>query len=225
MTKVEKLMQKIMNTKLDIKDKEQKIMFVTGIGTEIGKTVCSAVLTKYFNADYWKPVQSGDLDFSDSMKIKNWVGENTVCHPETYRFQLAASPHQSAKEEGITIDLNEFKLPQTQNNLIIEGAGGLMVPLNDNEFIIDLIEKLNIPVALVVRNYLGCINHTLLSILALNQKKIKLQYLILNGYFPFDTERIICENIQSETKIIRIPDIKNITKENIESITKQLENR
>ncbi len=200
-------------------------LFVTGIGTEVGKTVCSAVLTKYFNADYWKPVQSGDLDFSDSMKIKSWVGENTVCYPETYRFQLAASPHQSAEEQGITVNLNEFKLPETQKNLIVEGAGGLMVPLNDNEFIIDLIEKLNIPVALVVRNYLGCINHTLLSILALNQRKIKLQYLILNGYFPFDTERIICENIQSETKIIRIPDIKNITKENIESITKQLENR
>ncbi|WP_415327295.1 dethiobiotin synthase [Chryseobacterium sp. MMS23-Vi53] len=214
-----------MDIKREIKNSEQKLFFVTGIGTEVGKTVCSAVLTKYFNADYWKPVQSGDLDFSDSMKIKSWVGDNTVCHPETYRFQLAASPHQSAKEEGITIDLNEFKLPQTQNNLIVEGAGGLMVPLNDNDFIIDLIEKLNIPVALVVRNYLGCINHTLLSILALNQKKIKLQYLILNGYFPFDTERIICENIQSETKIIRIPDIKNITKENIESITKQLENR
>ncbi|WP_267403060.1 MULTISPECIES: dethiobiotin synthase [unclassified Chryseobacterium] len=200
-------------------------LFVTGIGTEVGKTVCSAVLTKYFNADYWKPVQSGDLDFSDSMKIKSWVGENTVCHPETYRFHLAASPHQSAKEEGITIDLNEFKLPETQNNLIIEGAGGLMVPLNDRDFIIDLIEKLNIPVALVVRNYLGCINHTLLSILVLKQKNIKLEYLILNGNFPFDTERIICENIQSETEIIRIPNIENITKENIESITKQLENR
>ncbi|MXS71642.1 dethiobiotin synthase [Flavobacteriaceae bacterium W22] len=198
-------------------------LFVTGIGTEVGKTVCSAVLTKYFNADYWKPVQSGDLDFSDSMKIKSWVGENTVCHPETYRFQLAASPHQSAKEEGITVDLNEFKLPQTQNNLILEGAGGLMVPLNDNEFIIDLIEKLKILVALVVRNYLGCINHTLLSIMALNQRKIKLQYLILNGNFPFDTEEIICKNIQSETKIIRIPDIKDFTKVNIKSITKQLE--
>ncbi|MFC5872732.1 dethiobiotin synthase [Chryseobacterium arachidis] len=211
-----------MNTKLDIKDKEQKLLFITGIGTEIGKTVCSAILTKYFNADYWKPVQSGDLDFSDSMKIREWTGKSTICYPETYRFQLAASPHQSAKEEGITVDLNEFKLPETQNNLILEGAGGLMVPLNDKDFMIDLIEKLNIPVALVVRNYLGCINHTLLSISALNQKKIKLQYLILNGNFPFDTERIICENIQPETEIIRIPDIENITKESIEKIVKQL---
>lgn len=199
-------------------------LFVTGIGTEVGKTVCSAILTKYFNADYWKPIQSGDLHFSDSMKIQDWVGENVVIHPETYRLQLAASPHQSAKEEGITIDLNEFKLPETQNNLIIEGAGGLMVPLNDKEFIIDLIEKLQLPVALVVRNYLGCINHTLLSIMALNQKKINLKYLILNGTFPSDTERIICENIQQETEIIRIPDIEDITKENIKSITKQLTN-
>ncbi|KIC63090.1 ATP-dependent dethiobiotin synthetase BioD [Chryseobacterium taiwanense] len=208
---------------MEAKNLEQKQLFVTGIGTEIGKTVCSAILTKYFKADYWKPVQSGDLDLSDSMKISNWVGENTICYSETYRFQLAASPHQSAKEEGITIDLNEFKLPDTSNNLIVEGAGGLMVPLNDNEFIIDLIEKLNIPTALVVKNYLGCINHTLLSISALAQRKIKLEYLILNGDFPQDTERVICKNIPSETKIIRIPDLKNITKESIENIVKQLE--
>ncbi len=212
-----------MNLEIETKKNGPKRLFVTGIGTEVGKTVCSAVLTKYFNADYWKPVQSGDLDFSDSQKIKEWVGENTVCHSETYRFQLGASPHQSAKKEGITIDLNEFKLPHTPNNLIVEGAGGLMVPLNDHEFIIDLIEKLNIPAALVVRNYLGCINHTLLSIATLAQKKIKLKYLILNEDFPQDTERVICKNMPSETKVIRIPDMKNITKESIENIVKQLE--
>ncbi|BEV03142.1 dethiobiotin synthase [Chryseobacterium gambrini] len=202
---------------------KQKTLFVTGIGTEVGKTVCSAVLTKYFEAEYWKPVQSGDLDYSDTMKIKDWVGKHTVCHPERYRFKLAASPHQSAREEGILIDLNEFQIPKTQNHLIIEGAGGLMVPLNDNEFIIDLIEKLNVPAALVVKNYLGCINHTLLSVLVLNQKKIKLDYLILNGNFPPDTERVICENIPPETEIIRIPDLENITEESIENIAKQLE--
>lgn len=215
---------KIMNLEIETKKPEQKLLFITGIGTEVGKTVCSAILTKYFNADYWKPIQSGDLHFSDSMKIQDWVGENIVIHPETYRLQLAASPHQSAKEEKITIDLNEFKLPKTQNNLIVEGAGGLMVPLSDKEFIIDLIEKLQLPVALVVRNYLGCINHTLLSIMALNQKKINLKYLILNGNFPPYTERVICENIQPETEIIRILDIENITKENIERSTKQLTN-
>ncbi|WP_159476698.1 dethiobiotin synthase [Chryseobacterium sp. 18068] len=209
--------------KLEIQDSLQKQLFITGIGTEIGKTVCSAILTKYFKADYWKPIQSGDLHFSDSMKIKEWVGENVIIYPERYRLQLAASPHQSALEEGILINSNDFKLPETQNNLIVEGAGGLMVPISDEEFIIDLIEKLNLPVALVVKNYLGCINHTLLSLMALEQKNIKLEYLILNGSFPEDTERVICKNIQQETKIIRIPDIEKITKENIERITKQLE--
>lgn len=209
--------------KLETQNLQQKKLFVTGIGTEIGKTVCSSILTKYFKADYWKPIQSGDLHFSDSMKIKEWVGENVVIHPERYRLQLATSPHQSAAEEGVLINSNDFKFPETQNNLIVEGAGGLMVPISDDEFIIDLIEKLNLPVALVVRNYLGCINHTLLSLIALEQKNIKLEYLILNGSFPEDTERIICKNIQQETKIIRIPDIEKITKENIGRITKQLE--
>lgn len=201
----------------------QKMLFVTGIGTEVGKTVCSAILTKYFNADYWKPVQSGDLDFSDSMKIKNWTGEQTICYPEIYRLKLAASPHHSAREEGITIDLNKFKLPETNNNLIIEGAGGLMVPLNDEDLIIDLIQRLGIPAALVVKNYLGCINHTLLSLTVLEQRKIKLKYIILNGNFPPDTERTILKNIQPETGIIRIPFLSEITNENIKTAAKQLE--
>lgn len=209
--------------KSETQNSGQQFLFVTGIGTEIGKTVCSAILTTYFKADYWKPVQSGDLDFSDSMKIKNWTGEDTICHPETYRFQLAASPHQSAKEEGIVIDLNKFKIPETNNNLIIEGAGGLMVPLNDSHFIIDLIEKLNVPVVLVVKNYLGCINHTLLSIMVLHQRKINLKYLILNGNFPPETEKIIVKNIHQKTKIIRIPHLNEITKEQIEAATKQLD--
>lgn len=201
----------------------QKKVFITGIGTEVGKTVCSAILTKYFSAEYWKPVQSGDLDFSDTMKIKSWTGKNTICHPETYRLKLAASPHQSAKEEEISIDLNAFKLPETNTNLIIEGAGGLMVPLNDEHFIVDLMQKLNIPAALVVKNYLGCINHTLLSLITLEQRKIKLRYIILNGNFPPDTERIILKNIQPETAIIKIPHLEEITTENIETAVKQLE--
>jgi len=213
----------ILKDKKSEKPSYRQSIFVTGIGTEVGKTVCSAILTKYLKADYWKPVQSGDLDFSDTMKIKNWTGENTACHPETYRLKLAASPHQSAKEEGIEIDLNNFKIPETTNHLIIEGAGGLMVPLNDNEFIMDLIEKLKVPAALVVKNYLGCINHTLLSMMALQQKKIKLEYLILNGSFPPDTERIIVKNIHQKTKIIKIPHLEELTEEQIETVTEQLE--
>lgn len=195
-------------------------LFITGIGTEIGKTVCSAVLVQYFKAEYWKPVQSGDLHYTDSNKIEDWT-DNAVCHPETYRLQRAASPHQSAREENMEILLDEFQLPNTQNPLIVEGAGGLMVPLSDNSFMIDLIEKLELSTALVVRNYLGCINHTLLSIMALKQRGIRLEYLILNGTFPEDTERVICQSIEEDTKIIRIPEIIP-NKENINITAKQL---
>lgn len=196
-------------------------LFITGIGTEVGKTVCSAVLTQYFKADYWKPVQSGDLYYTDSHKIESWT-ESTVCHPETYRLQLAASPHQSAREENIEISSDQFQLPKTDNKLIVEGAGGLMVPLSDEIFMIDLIERLNLPVALVVRNYLGCINHTLLSIMALKQRKLKLEYLIFNGNFPPDTERVICNFIKRETRIIRIPEIDQPTKDSIKAAAEQL---
>ncbi|AYZ35746.1 dethiobiotin synthase [Chryseobacterium indologenes] len=196
-------------------------LFITGIGTEIGKTVCSAVLVQYFKADYWKPVQSGDLHYSDSHKIETWT-ENTICHPETYRLQLAASPHQSAREESIQIDLDHFQVPETENALIVEGAGGLMVPVSDNRFMIDLIETLHLPAALVVRNYLGCINHSLLSIMALQQRNIRLEYLILNGEFPEDTERVICSFIENDTKIIRIPEIPDTDKEQIKIAAKHL---
>ncbi|PIF45883.1 dethiobiotin synthetase [Chryseobacterium sp. 52] len=196
-------------------------LFITGIGTEVGKTICSAVLTEYFKADYWKPVQSGDLDHTDSHKIESWT-ENTVCHPETYRLKLAASPHQSAREEQIKINLDDFQLPKTENKLIVEGAGGLMVPLSDETFMIDLIEKLKLPAALVVRNYLGCINHSLLSIMALNQRKIKLEYLIFNGSFPPDTERVISSFIKRETRIIRISEIEYPSKDSIKAAAIQL---
>lgn len=196
-------------------------LFITGIGTEVGKTICSAILTQYFKADYWKPVQSGDLDYTDSHKVADWT-DNTRCHPETYRLQLPASPHQSAREENIHIRVEDFKLPETDRPLIVEGAGGLMVPLSDEEFMIDLVEKLDIPVALVVRNYLGCINHTLLSLIALQQKNIKVEYLILNGTFPPDTERVISGFIKKETKIIRIPEINRPAKDSIKAIAEQL---
>lgn len=196
-------------------------LFVTGIGTEIGKTVCSAVLVQYFKADYWKPIQSGDLHDTDSHKIEAWT-DHTICHPETYRLKLAASPHQSAREEQIKINLDDFRLPDTENHLIVEGAGGLMVPISDKRFIIDLVETLNLPTALVVRNYLGCINHSLLSMMALRQRNIRLEYLILNGEFPEDTERVICSFIEEDTKIIRIPEIKSSDKEHIKTAAKQL---
>src|ERR1700759_1368684 len=112
---------------------EQNPLFVTGIGTEIGKTIVAAALVEKLQADYWKPVQSGDLDNSDSMKVKNLISNPiSSIFPESYRLTQPFSPHKSAAIDGIVIAPENFVPPATNNTLIIEGAGGLMVPLNDN---------------------------------------------------------------------------------------------
>jgi len=159
-----------------------KAIFVTGIGTGIGKTLVSAALVEKLKADYWKPVQSGDLETSDTKTVKNLISNNiSVFHPETYGLTQPFSPHKSAAIDKITIDENKFLLPKTDNTLIVEGAGGLMVPLNDRFLIIDLIKHLQTPVILVTQNYLGSINHTLLSVDALKQRGMLIKGIIFNG--------------------------------------------
>ncbi|MFD1256539.1 dethiobiotin synthase [Mucilaginibacter terrae] len=167
-------------------------LFVTGIGTDVGKTVVSAILVEKLKADYWKPIQSGDLNNSDTMKVRSLISnKESQFHPEAYRLTQPFSPHKSAALDGITINLNNITLPQTNNQLIIEGAGGLMVPLNDTHFIIDLIKKFDAEVVLVVKHYLGSINHTLLSLELLKQKKIKVRTLIFNGNRDEWSENVI----------------------------------
>ena len=159
-----------------------KPIFITGIGTGIGKTIVSAVLVEKLKADYWKPVQSGELDNSDTMKVKSLVTNTaSVFHPEAYRLTQPYSPHKSAALDKTTIDPAKIILPETNNNLVIEGAGGLMVPLNDNFLMIDLIKQLGAAVILVSQNYLGSINHTLLSVQALKQYQIPVKGIIFNG--------------------------------------------
>ena len=167
-------------------------LFITGIGTGIGKTIVSAVLVEKLKADYWKPVQSGDLDSSDTMKVKSLVSnKTTVYHPEAYRLTQPYSPHKSAALDGVTIDPKKITLPETTNTLIIEGAGGLMVPLNDDYMMIDLIKRLNAEVALVSQFYLGSINHTLLSLSALKQHGIPVKGIVFNGEKDDYTKDII----------------------------------
>jgi dethiobiotin synthetase len=159
-----------------------KPLFITGIGTGIGKTIISAILVEKLKADYWKPIQSGDLDDSDTLKVRSLVS-NTASkfHPESYRLTQPYSPHKSAALDGIVIDPEKIIMPDTDNQLIIEGAGGLMVPLNDDFLMIDLIKKLDAEVILVSQFYLGSINHTLLSIDALKQREIAVKGIIFNG--------------------------------------------
>jgi len=156
-----------------------KQFIIAGIGTEIGKTVVSAILTAGLKADYWKPIQSGDIKTGDAYWIRKWVPSATI-HPSTYALTQPLSPHSAAEIDGITIELESFQKP-TENTLIIELAGGIMVPLNDHETNLDLIKKLDIPVILVSKNYLGSINHTLLSYEILKQQGVQMAGIVFNG--------------------------------------------
>ncbi len=157
-------------------------IFITGIGTGVGKTIVSAILVEKFKADYWKPIQSGDLDTSDTINVKSLVSNNfSVFHPEAIKLSQPYSPHKSAALDGIVIDEYQIVCPATKNNLFIEGAGGLMVPINNQFLMIDLIKKLNMAVVLVSSNYLGSINHTILSIKMLIQYQIPIKGIIFNG--------------------------------------------
>jgi dethiobiotin synthetase len=186
--------------------------FVTGIGTGIGKTIVSAVLVEKLRADYWKPIQSGDLDNSDSLSVEVLISNtSSKIHPETYRLNHPFSPHKSAAIDGIVIDPETIVPPATENTLIIEGAGGLMVPLNSGFLIIDLIKKLNIPAILVSQNYLGSINHTLLSIQALKQYGIPLKGIIFNGVKDIYSKEFILD--YADIKLLgQIPQYKSVDK-------------
>ena len=166
-------------------------LFITGIGTDVGKTIAAAIVTQALEADYWKPIQAGDLQDSDSHKVKRCLSnDKTVIHPNSYALNTPASPHLAAELDGITIDISQITEPETDNNLVIEGAGGIFVPLNAEDTIVDLIRP-DYKVILVSRHYLGSINHTLLTINALKQRNIAIAGIIFNGDAIPSTEDII----------------------------------
>lgn len=169
-----------------------KQIIIAGIGTEIGKTVASAVLVEALQADYWKPVQSGALTDSDTDTVRRLIS-NLVSrfHPEAYRLTQPLSPHAAAERDGVTIEPETITLPQTENALVVELAGGLMVPLNNNYLNIDLVQQLGLPVVLVSRNYLGSINHTLLSVEACRSRNIPLLGILFNGPTVTATETFL----------------------------------
>jgi dethiobiotin synthetase len=166
-------------------------LFITGISTDVGKTIASSILVEALQADYWKPIQAGDLDNSDSHKIKKYVSnDKTVIHENSYKLITPASPHFAAERDGITIDIKHIIEPKTDNHLVIEGAGGVYVPLNDTDCVIDLIKE-DYKVVVVSRHYLGSINHTLLTIEALKNRKISIAGIIFSGDENNATESII----------------------------------
>lgn len=171
----------------------QQIMklFITGISTDVGKTIASAIITEALEADYWKPIQAGDLDQSDSHKIQKLLrNTKSKIHPNSYALHTPASPHLAAEIDGITIDIKKIQEPITQNHLVVEGAGGVFVPINNKQTIIDLIQP-DYKVIVVSRHYLGSINHTLLTIEALQNRKIGIGGIIFSGNENPSTEAII----------------------------------
>ena len=188
-------------------------LIIAGIGTEIGKTVASAALVEALNADYWKPIQSGSLEDSDTETVRRLVSNSiTRFHAEAYRLTQPLSPHAAAAFDGIRIELNRVNLPETDNSLIVELAGGLMVPLNDRDLSIDWVAESGLPIVLVSRNYLGSINHTLLSVEACRSRKIPILGLLFNGPTVPATETFVL-NYTGLPCIGRIRQEETITKE------------
>lgn len=189
-----------------------KRYFITGIDTNVGKTIASAVLTEALQADYWKPVQSGTIEGSDSKQVKDLISnQKSKLFPEAYAFAAPVSPHLAAAIESKNIETDRILLPQTINHLIIEGAGGLLVPLNRTNFMIELARKLDAEVILVVRNYVGCINHTLLAIDYLQKNHYNLKGLILNGNFDPMVEESVTAYANTPV-LARFPDMSRIDK-------------
>lgn len=185
-------------------------LFIAGIDTDAGKSVIAALFVEALQADYWKPIQSGDLDFGDADRVRSWISnEQTVFHPEAYRLQTPASPHYSAALDGIRIDPTTIALPETENDLIVEGAGGLFVPLNEDYLLIDLIQKLGLEVVLVSRNYLGSINHTLLSIEALQRRNIPIRGIVFNGPATPSSSSYILQYSQTK-KLFHLPELTQV---------------
>jgi dethiobiotin synthetase len=162
--------------------------FVTGIDTDSGKTLVSAILCEALGYDYWKPIQAGLP--KDSETIKNFVPATTI-HPEAYFLNTPASPHAAAQIDGIHISIKEILLPKSKNGIIIEGAGGCLVPLNQMDFVIDLFPKLNAELILVADLYLGSINHTLLTVQLLQNRRYPVKGIIFNGESNPQSEQII----------------------------------
>ena len=178
-------------------------IFVTSIDTNVGKTVCSSILCAGLGYDYWKPVQCGDLDFSDSMKVKSY-SPLTKVHAESFQLNAPISPHEAAKLENMDISINDFKLPKSEE-IIIEGAGGVMVPLNyKGNMIVELASRFKAKVIIVFKNYLGSINHTLLTIDKVKSVGLDILGLLVVGDEVTSSERII-EDATQMNIIARIP--------------------
>jgi dethiobiotin synthetase len=197
--------------------------FVTGTDTDVGKTLVSAWLLSHLDACYWKPVQAGTEPETDSMTVRRLaeLAEDRIL-PEAYVLKEPLSPHEAAKREGIVVDMNKLKSPACDRALIVEGAGGLMVPLNDTAFVIDLAAELHLPIVLVARSMLGTINHTLLSLEALRRRGLFIAGVVMNGP-ETPHNRVAIERYGKTQVLAEIPWLEAVTKEALKAIEPEMD--
>ncbi|MDJ1471623.1 dethiobiotin synthase [Xanthocytophaga flava] len=199
-----------------------KLYFITAIGTDSGKTLISAIVTEALQADYWKPIQAGFP--RDTEKVQTLVSNSvSQFHSEAYLLQHPMSPHAAAQREGVKIDIHTLSLPNTHNTLIIEGAGGVLVPVNHQHFVIDIAQKFEAEVILVANIYLGSINHTLLTINELKRRNIPVKGIIFNGPANEDSEQFIL-NYSQYPLLLHVYPEEQITPEVVLSYAQQLKN-
>ncbi len=193
--------------------------FVTGTDTDVGKTVAAAWLTLHLGGRYWKPVQSGLQGETDSQLVRRLTGAEVA--PEAYRLPDPLSPHEAARRVGVTIDLEKIVIPEGSRPLVIEGAGGLLVPLNDDALVIDLIARLGLPAILVSRSTLGTINHTLLSLEALRRRQLTIAGVVING--PRNAHNRAAIERYGEVRVIaEIPPVQPLNRTALLGITPEI---
>jgi dethiobiotin synthase len=197
--------------------------FITGTDTDVGKTVASAWVMLHLGADYWKPIQSGTEPTTDLDVIRKLTKlPDERFYPETYTLSQPLSPHEAARRDGVKIEMNKFQLPQTVRPLVVEGAGGLMVPINEDNFVIDLIKQLDLPVILVCRSGLGTINHTLMSLEVMRTRNISVVGIIMSGVkSPHNRQAL--EEYGDAPIIAEIDFIENITPEALLAIKPEID--
>ena len=198
-----------------------KQYFISGIGTDVGKTLASAILCHRLGASYWKPIQSGSEN--DSRQINSWLGNSVKIYPESFILSKPLSPHIAAEYDNVHISEDKLLKPTCEEDLIVEGAGGLMVPLNRKGLLMaDLVKEWNMQLIIVVRHYLGSINHTLLTLQYCREKKMNLAGLIFNGKDDFDNEKIILQHFPLPV-LLRIPVLDKITQVEIEKLSAEVQ--
>jgi dethiobiotin synthase len=197
--------------------------FVTGTDTDVGKTLVSAWLMTHLDAVYWKPVQAGTEPETDSMTVRRLaeVGADRIL-PEAYLLPEAIAPHEAARRAGVTMEMAKLAPPATNRLLIAEGAGGILVPLTGDDYVIDLAAQLQLPILLVARSTLGTINHTLLSIEALRRRGLPLAGVVMNGP-ETPHNRAAIERYGDVDVIAEIPWLPSVTRATLREIEPELD--